>query len=353
MGKKSRKPKKKAAADVARQMTAEADESPSILGGASLGKRPKICVVCGDEALKKCAGCVSTRYCSTECQTRHWPRHEKTCPAMKVVVGAKDAMVEIRRIATEYFTIAVPALAKHKSTATTPKFREDRERTIAALQGKWREALKGLLIGVAVAAVTTFYAEGPEAAAAIAKSGARHALNPIDPPERARFLGTVFDATFDSPKRHELVAVLFRKAFAGAKADLNVKTDEARAALDFALFAAFEVIAADVAKHVVHSAAAAESPEAAVAFAKAVVLPVVKQFPHHPPLLYFMDSVLDKAEAAAVAENSRSRELYAIYSTCKAVGKVLLEVIQEWQDAAEAAPADSASRDVAPPVAPT
>jgi hypothetical protein len=346
MGKKSRKPKKKAAADVARQMTAEADESPSIFGGASLGKRPKICVVCGDEALKKCAG-----YCSTECQTRHWPRHKQICPAMTVIVDAKAALAMIRRIATEYITKAVRALPV-KSRAQMEEILEDRRRTIAEIQGKWAETLKALGLGVAVAAT---HAESPEAAAAIAKSAARHGLIPFDHAERARILGTVFEATFDSPKRHEVIARMFRCAFAAAN-DQPETTDEDRAFLDFARLAAFEVIAADVAKHVVDSAAAARSPEAATAFVKDVVIPVVKQFPHHLPLLDLMNAVLEKAEAAAVAENCRSRELYAICST-RAVRQVILEVVQEWlieeRDAAEAAPADSASRDVAPPVAPT
>ena len=266
---------------------------------------------------------------------------------MKVVVGCKDALVFVRSFPIEYFTLAVTELAKSKRAS--PEFREEQRRTLSIVQVKWGEALKGLVMGVAVAAAN---AESPEAAAAIAKSAARHALAPLDPPERARCLGTVYEATFDTPQRHELVAGIFQSAFTAA-VDRPQNTDEARDALDFARLAAFEVIAAAVVKHVVDSAAAARSPEAAVAFAKAVVLPVVKQFPHHAPLLYFMHSVLDKAEAAAVAENSRSRELYAIYSTCQAVGRVLLEVIQEWLDAAEAAPADSASRDVAPPVAPT
>ena len=105
------------------------------------------------------------------------------------------------------------------------------------------------------------------------------------------------------------------------------------------------------------NAAAARSPEAGAAFAKDVVTPVVKQFPHHLPLLHIMEAVLDKAEAAAVAENCRSRELYAKCSS-RAVRLVLLEFVKEWlmqqqSETAEAAPADSASRDVAPPVAPT
>ena len=270
---------------------------------------------------------------------------------MTVVVDAKDTLAETRQVATEYFTIAIPEL--RKSGFNKNQFLEDRRRTIAAIQDKWAEALKRLGLGVAVAAA---HAESPEAAAAIAKSAARHGLIPLDHAERARFIGTVFDATFDTPKRHALVATVFRSAFATATHHPEI-TDEDRALLDFARLAAFEVIAADVAKHVLDSAAALESPEAAVAFAKAEVLPVVKQFPHHLPLLHIMEAVLDKAEAAAVAENCRSRELYVMYST-RAVGQVILEVIQEWmmqeeRDAAEAAPADSASRDVAPPVAPT
>ncbi|KAJ7187170.1 hypothetical protein C8R46DRAFT_1184863 [Mycena filopes] len=30
-------------------------------------------------ALKRCSGCLETRYCNSECQTRHWKFHRKTC----------------------------------------------------------------------------------------------------------------------------------------------------------------------------------------------------------------------------------------------------------------------------------
>ena len=268
---------------------------------------------------------------------------------MQVVVGAKDAMVEIREIATEYFTIGVPTLRKSGLTSKD-EFLEEKRRTIAAVRVKWVEALKALLQGVVLAAA---HAESSDAAAAIAKSAARHALAPNDPPERARFLGTVFEATFDLPKPHELVAETFQAYFAAA-VDFTGNTDQTRALLDFARLAAFKVIAADVAKHAVDSAAAARSPEAAAAFAKDVVTPVVKQFPH-VSLFAFMDAALDKAEAAVIAENrSGPLELYASYST-KIARETLLELAQERRQEfarliqeAEAAPADSASRDVAP-----
>jgi hypothetical protein len=258
-------------------------------------------------------------------------------------------LVETRQLPTHYFKLAVTELAKSKSSGKSvghsPQFREDRRRTISTIQVKWVEALKGLGMGVAVAAA---HAESPEAAAAIAKSAARHALLPLDPPERARFLGTVYEATFDTPKRHELVARVFKDAFATAT-DLPQITDEDRALLDFARLAAFEVIFAAVAKHVADSAAVAKSPKAAAAFAKDVVTGLVKftvkQFPSNTDLFDFMDVALDKAVAAAWAENCRPQARDAIYSTKVAVQEIMLEVFKKsW---------DSASRDVAPPVAPT
>ena len=173
MGKKSRKPKKKAAADVARQMTAEADESPSILGGdppASLGKRPKICVVCGNEALKKCAGCVSTRYCGTECQTRHWPRHkERFCRPMQVVVHAKARFASHRASAAEYFTVAISSLAQTERAA--PAWRAGLREKVASAIVEIKDNFHGSLVKVAAGVATAASsAESPIAAAAIAKS---------------------------------------------------------------------------------------------------------------------------------------------------------------------------------------
>ncbi|CAL1697526.1 unnamed protein product [Somion occarium] len=41
----------------------------------------KKCNSCGkaDTSLKQCAKCHAARYCSTECQRRHWPTHKLTC----------------------------------------------------------------------------------------------------------------------------------------------------------------------------------------------------------------------------------------------------------------------------------
>lgn len=40
-----------------------------------------------DEVLKKCGACKMARYCSKDCQTRHWKEgHKRTCKAMPVFI---------------------------------------------------------------------------------------------------------------------------------------------------------------------------------------------------------------------------------------------------------------------------
>ncbi|KAJ7485156.1 ankyrin [Mycena galericulata] len=49
--------------------------------GGEAPRAEKCCDGCGisTPSLKNCGRCRITRYCSTECQTRQWPTHKKTC----------------------------------------------------------------------------------------------------------------------------------------------------------------------------------------------------------------------------------------------------------------------------------
>ncbi|XP_059800385.1 zinc finger MYND domain-containing protein 10 isoform X2 [Hypanus sabinus] len=40
------------------------------------------CGFCGAEAAKRCSRCQVERYCSRECQVKHWPKHKKACDLM-------------------------------------------------------------------------------------------------------------------------------------------------------------------------------------------------------------------------------------------------------------------------------
>ena len=63
------------------------------------------CGNCGsEEALKKCARCRETVYCSKDCQTKHWQLHKETCRACLIdepSISAQDAaMLRLRETAT-------------------------------------------------------------------------------------------------------------------------------------------------------------------------------------------------------------------------------------------------------------
>ena len=123
MGKKSRKPKK-AAAVAERPQVLETDAVPSSLPSPATSK---ICVVCGQEGLKKCESCRSTRYCGTDCQTRHWPRHKDFCAAAVDVGKAKASLATGKRNATDYANLCVEAASAINtgdcSASTTADFR--------------------------------------------------------------------------------------------------------------------------------------------------------------------------------------------------------------------------------------
>lgn len=42
---------------------------------------PKLCAYtdCNKEGTKRCGRCESARYCSTVCQTKHYPKHRESC----------------------------------------------------------------------------------------------------------------------------------------------------------------------------------------------------------------------------------------------------------------------------------
>lgn len=48
--------------------------------------RRDVCNVCGvgNCRLKKCGGCGMACYCSSKCQTYHWPSHKKICKPFKL-----------------------------------------------------------------------------------------------------------------------------------------------------------------------------------------------------------------------------------------------------------------------------
>ncbi|KAG7670117.1 hypothetical protein Ndes2526B_g06512 [Nannochloris sp. 'desiccata'] len=56
-------------------------------GDGSLVLSPIKCNLCGMQGkLLKCSACGMTRYCSKECQTKHWPDHKKLCKLYRASV---------------------------------------------------------------------------------------------------------------------------------------------------------------------------------------------------------------------------------------------------------------------------
>lgn len=49
--------------------------------GTSIKMPPKMCANCGDNEIKmkKCSECLSTYYCSEDCQKHDWKFHKKNC----------------------------------------------------------------------------------------------------------------------------------------------------------------------------------------------------------------------------------------------------------------------------------
>ena len=46
------------------------------------------CKVCGNDAVKKCAGCGEAYYCSRKCQLNDWKRHKPDCERVKSQLDA-------------------------------------------------------------------------------------------------------------------------------------------------------------------------------------------------------------------------------------------------------------------------
>lgn len=60
--------------------------SPKGSQGPAAGEVPEPCAACGGVASKKCSGCKRVRYCSQECQTKHWQSdHKFKCKQMKLL----------------------------------------------------------------------------------------------------------------------------------------------------------------------------------------------------------------------------------------------------------------------------
>ncbi|CAG07000.1 unnamed protein product, partial [Tetraodon nigroviridis] len=53
-----------------------------------LPEKPK-CGFCGNEALKRCSRCQVERYCSRECQVKHWSKHKKACQMLAEATEVK------------------------------------------------------------------------------------------------------------------------------------------------------------------------------------------------------------------------------------------------------------------------
>uniref|UniRef100_H3DBB2 Zinc finger MYND domain-containing protein 10 n=1 Tax=Tetraodon nigroviridis TaxID=99883 RepID=H3DBB2_TETNG len=56
-----------------------------------LPEKPK-CGFCGNEALKRCSRCQVERYCSRECQVKHWSKHKKACQMLAEATEVKTSL---------------------------------------------------------------------------------------------------------------------------------------------------------------------------------------------------------------------------------------------------------------------
>lgn len=51
----------------------------------------KDCYLCEEEESKyTCSRCKGIKYCSAECQRKHWPSHKKECAALALAVGSSS-----------------------------------------------------------------------------------------------------------------------------------------------------------------------------------------------------------------------------------------------------------------------
>ena len=209
MGKKSRKPKK-AAAVAERPQVLETDAVPASPPSPATSK---ICVVCGQEGLKKCEGCRSTRYCGTDCQTRHWPRHKEFCADVVLAGEAKAGLACFKRNATGLADLYVEDAASDCSASQSVFLRNHAIEAINSINDGLTRGVRVMANSVARAAVN---AESPKAAAAIARSAAKRAFASIL--ERRRdIVGTPFENAFDIPQRHDASETAFRDAFAAVE----------------------------------------------------------------------------------------------------------------------------------------
>ncbi len=52
---------------------------PNIEGEDEFQPRPRLCILCGKDAPKRCIGCKAVYYCSKECQKADWKNHKIGC----------------------------------------------------------------------------------------------------------------------------------------------------------------------------------------------------------------------------------------------------------------------------------
>ena len=57
----------------------DAHGRPGVCPNCGGPKLPYICAQCGKTTIKKCSACLEVRYCSRECQIKHWNVHKESC----------------------------------------------------------------------------------------------------------------------------------------------------------------------------------------------------------------------------------------------------------------------------------